>query len=81
MKKREPKQLTVQRMMPLLSLNEIEKGRKIFLEADQTKVHWQMNAFIIIGASKTHLLIQDPTKRNQAISWEDLPAYNFKVII
>jgi len=79
--KKEAPQLTVQKMTPLLDFDEVSKGTKIFHQNDQKKVHWEYTSYIITGVSDTHLLCKDAGGKRFAFAWEDLPDYNFKVIV
>lgn len=81
MPKREEPQLTVQKFKPLLDFDEITKGTKIFKKNDQKKVHWEYTSYIITGVSDTHLLCKDAEGKKFAFAWEDLPQYNFTVIV
>lgn len=80
MKKREQPQLTVNRFKPLLDLDEVERGLKIFQKNDQKEVHWEYTIYIIAGTSKTHLLCRDTTGKPVAFAWEDLPGLDFQVM-
>lgn len=80
-KKREEPQLTVNKFRPLLELDEIDRGTKIFRKNDQKEVHWEYTSFTIIGVSEDALLCRDSNGRKIAFTWDSLPDHNFQVIV
>jgi hypothetical protein len=49
MRRREEPQIKENQLIPVLKLDTIEKGRKIYKENDQKEVHWQLNGLKVTG--------------------------------
>lgn len=80
-RKESPKQLTVNKFKPLLSLDSIDIGTHIHKPNDLKEVHWEYTTYTIIGSCKKALLCKDTNGNNHAFAWEDLPSLNFQVIV
>lgn len=77
MKKRTAPQISPGLFKKLLDFDKIEKGTRIYLELDQTKVHWQHKSYIITGIDngKQVLLVKDANEKPHAIPFDLLGAY------
>lgn len=77
MKRREPPQIAQDMLVPVLELDEIEKGRKIYRVNDQKEVHWQLNSFTIYGIDneKQVLIVKDTREKLSTIRFKELDEY------
>lgn len=76
MRKEEP-QIEETKLIPLLELDSIEKGRKIYRKNDQKKFHWQLTRFKIKGIDndKEVLICLDDSGKSCTIPFSELDQY------
>lgn len=75
--RREEPQINQNQMIPLLELDNVEKGRRIYKTNDQKKVHWQLNSYKIKGIDneKEVLICEDSDKKPLVIPFKSLGDY------
>jgi|SRR6478736_665642 len=75
--RREEPQINQNQMIPLLELDNVEKGRRIYKTNDQKKVHWQLNSYKIKGIDneKEVLICEDSDKKPLVIPFRSLGDY------
>jgi hypothetical protein len=77
MRKREEPQIAEKLLIPVLSLNTIDKGRMIYLANDQKEVHWQLNGVKVEGIDndKQVLICRTPGNDATVIPFSRLSQY------
>ena len=77
MKDTERLNIPEEKLMPLLELDSIEKGRKIYRKNDQKKVFWQLTSFKVMGINNEAqvLICKDAQGKHTVIPFSHLPDY------
>lgn len=77
MRRREEAQISDNQLIPVLELDELDKGRKIYKTNDQKEVHWQLNGFKVKGIDndKEVLICEDSLGKAMVIPFHELNQY------
>lgn len=77
MRRREDPQIAESQLIPVLELDEIDKGRKIYKSNDQKEVHWQLNGLKVMGIDndKEVLICEDAGGKPTVVPFHQLGNY------
>lgn len=71
MKKTTEPQISPNRFTPLMELDTIKKGTKLYKVNDQTEVHWQYTVYTLLGDHPDGLICKDADGKTVLIeNWE-----------